>query len=103
MSSPPINFSDYHRTVIGYHGTTIEAAARLVDGDDFAPSDQDDEWFGRGIYFWEHAYQQAWWWAKRRGAESPAVVGAVIRLGMLRLARHGQHRHFTRIPREIGS
>ncbi len=81
MSSPPIDFSDYHRTVIGYHGTTTEAAVRLVDGDDFAPSDQDNEWFGRGIYFWEHAYQQAWWWAKRRGAESPAVVGAVIRLG----------------------
>ena len=81
MSSPPIDFSDYHRTVIGYHGTTTEAAARLVDGDDFDPSDQDDEWFGRGVYFWEHAYQQAWWWAKRKGAESPAVVGAVIRLG----------------------
>ena len=81
MSSPPIDFSDYHRTVIGYHGTTTEAAGRLVDGDDFAPSDQDDEWFGRGVYFWEHAYQQAWWWAKRKGAESPAVVGAVIRLG----------------------
>ena len=81
MPSTPIDFSDYHRTVIGYHGTTTEAAARLVDGDDFDPSDQDDEWFGRGIYFWEHAHQQAWWWAKRKGSEAPAVIGAVIRLG----------------------
>jgi hypothetical protein len=41
----------------------------LVAGEDFQASDEDDEWFGKGVYFWEHAFQQAW------------VVGAVIRLG----------------------
>lgn len=81
LPQTPVNFSDYHRTVIGYHGTTAEAADRLVSGEDFEPSDEDDEWFGKGVYFWEHAFQQAWWWAKRKGNPNPAVIGAVIRLG----------------------
>ena len=67
--------------MIGYHGTSAEAAARLVAGEPFDASDEDDEWFGRGIYFWEHTFHQAWWRAKRKDRSSPAVVGAVIRLG----------------------
>ncbi|MCE9566395.1 MAG: hypothetical protein K8U57_30595 [Planctomycetes bacterium] len=81
MPPPPIDFADYHRTVIGYHGTTVEAADRLVAGDPFEESDEDDEWFGKGIYFWEHAFQQAWWWARRDDNPHPAVIGAVLRLG----------------------
>ncbi len=78
---PPIEFADYHRTVIAYHGTTAEAAERLVAGEPFTASDEDDEWFGRGVDFWEHAFQQAWWWARRPGHPNPAVVGAILRLG----------------------
>jgi hypothetical protein len=81
---PPqiLDYSDYHRTVIGYHGTDVTAADRLVAGEAFEPSDQDDEWFGKGIYFWEHAFKQAWWWARdHKKHDRPAVVGAVIRLG----------------------
>lgn len=78
-------YADYHRTIIGYHGTTAEAAERLVNGEPFAESEKDDEWFGRGIYFWEHAPKQAWWWANRRTKKgkngTPAVIGAIIRLG----------------------
>jgi hypothetical protein len=81
VPSPSIDFSDYHRTVIGYHGTAVAAADRLVSGEEFAESDEIDEWFGKRIYFWEHAFQQAWWWARRRNESDPAVVGAVIRLG----------------------
>ena len=105
MALPPIDFSDYHRTVIGYHGTRVKTADRLVAGEAFDPSDEEDEWFGKGIYFWEHAFQQAWWWARRRHHSSrlpllsigtlniawwwarrrhhssPAVIGAIIRLG----------------------
>lgn len=82
MPQTSIDFSDYHRTVIAYHGTTMEAAERLVAGDGFLQSDEDNEWFGTGIYFWEHAFQQAWLWAKKKKSQTkPAVVGAVIRLG----------------------
>ncbi len=81
MPQTPIDFSDYHRTVIAYHGTTVSAAERLVAGEDFQPSDEDDEWFGKGIYFWEHAFQQAWRWARRKDPSNPAVIGAILRLG----------------------
>jgi hypothetical protein len=75
-------FSDYHRTIIGYHGTTVTAAERLVSGERFLASDRDNEWFGRGVYFWEYAPKQAWWWAREHKAnDRPAVVGAIIRLG----------------------
>jgi hypothetical protein len=77
-----LDFSDYHRTVIGFHGTDMASAERLVAGEDFEPSDEDDEWFGKGIYFWEHAFKQAWWWARRhKRHKHPSVIGAVIRLG----------------------
>lgn len=77
-----VSFHDYHRTIIGYHGTTAEAAERLVNGEPFKASDNDDDWFGTGIYFWEYAPKQAWWWAERlKRHRKPAVVGAIIRLG----------------------
>ena len=82
MPAQILDYSDYHRTVIGYHGTDAVSAERLVSGEDFAPSDQDDEWFGKGIYFWEHAFKQAWRWARdHKKYSQPAVIGAVIRLG----------------------
>lgn len=36
---------------------------------------------GHGIYFWEYAPQQAWWWAERRHGKEGAVVCALVRLG----------------------
>lgn len=77
----PQTFFDYHRTVIGFHGTKRSIAKRLVAGDPFGPSTNDDDWLGHGIYFWEYAPQKAWWWAKRRYGSNAAVVGATIRLG----------------------
>lgn len=73
---------DYHRTVIGYHGTRRRTAEALVRGESFKASENHDDWLGHGIYFWEYAPRQAWWWAERRYEhEQPAVVGAMIRLG----------------------
>lgn len=73
---------DYHRTVIGYHGTRRATAEELVRGNPFRSSENADDWLGHGIYFWEYAPQQAWWWAERRyGATQAAVVGTMIRLG----------------------
>jgi hypothetical protein len=74
-------YLDYHRTVIGYHGTSTEIADALVDGKPFKESAKTYEWLGSGVYFWEYAPQQAWWWAKRLKFSEPAVVGAIIRLG----------------------
>lgn len=76
-------FEDYHRTVVGFHGTTLETAKRIVSGETtFRVSRNDDDWLGHGIYFWEYAPQQAWAWARKRYALRTriAVVGAMIRL-----------------------
>ena len=76
------DYRDYHRTIVAYHGTTAAAADRLVDGGEFTPSSKIYEWLGKGVYFWEYAPRQAWWWTKElRRNSRPAVVGAMIRLG----------------------
>lgn len=49
------------------------------------PSDNDYDWLGNGIYFWEHAPRRALEFAreqKERGkVDKPAVLGAYINLG----------------------
>ncbi len=81
------HFEDYHRTVIGYHGTKRSIALEIVQRNrNFKFSRNKDDWLGHGIYFWEHAPQQAWWWAERRRRrhkwdEDVAVLGSMIRLG----------------------
>jgi hypothetical protein len=72
---------DYDRTVVAFHGTRRATAEKLVAGSSFGKSENDDDWLGHGIYFWEYAPQQAWWWVKRRYGEDSAVVGALVRLG----------------------
>jgi hypothetical protein len=80
-------YSDYHRTVIGYHGTKRETALQIIQGNRaFEPSQNNDDWLGHGVYFWEYAPQQAYLWAKKRQHakkwdDEIAVVGSMIRLG----------------------
>jgi hypothetical protein len=51
----------------------------------FKSSENDFDWLGRGIYFWEHGLDRALRFAhfqKERGKlEKPAVVGAIVQLG----------------------
>jgi hypothetical protein len=92
-------FDDYHRTVVGYHGTGLTAALRIVNRiEDFRWSERDYDWLGGGIYFWEYAPKQALKFAEirqrqykgkqhktpedeRRATEPLAVVACMIRLG----------------------
>lgn len=76
-------FADYHRTIIGYHGTRREKTLAIVSGREaFSPSRKAYDWLGHGIYFWEYALQQAWAWARRHyPGEEIAVVASMIRLG----------------------
>lgn len=77
-------YEDYHRTIIGYHGTTRETAEAIVRHEaEFRPSENPGDWLGHGVYFWEYAPQQAWKWARTRYGEEKdvAVLGAMIRLG----------------------
>ena len=80
-------YSDYHRTVVGYHGTRVSTALRIVQGiESYNESKNPDDWLGHGIYFWEYAPKQAWAWAEQRRRtqkwdEGVAVLAAMIRLG----------------------
>src|SRR3954469_25733504 len=82
-----MRFDDYHRTIVGYHGTRLSVALDIVNRRrGFSHSRNRDDWLGHGIYFWEYAPSQARWWAerrqKRRGWNEPiAILGSMIRLG----------------------
>ena len=82
-----VSYADDHQTVIGYHGTRRETALRIVQRlGPFGRSQNDDDWLGNGIYFWEYAPRQAWLWAdqrrrRKRWSGEIAVVASMIRLG----------------------
>jgi len=77
----------YQRTVIAYHGCDESVlAAVLLRGAQLRQSDNDYDWLGRGIYFWEHGPQRALEWARwrartGRGVHEPTILGAIVHLG----------------------
>lgn len=78
----------FARLVVGYHGCTEAFARELLLGKkpvrEWRPSANDWDWLGNGIYFWEHAPERAWRWARERyrtRRQRPAVLGAYIQLG----------------------
>ncbi len=76
---------NYDRLVVGYHGCDVEVAERVLAGDALKPSQNDFDWLGTGIYFWEYGLDRALQFAndqKIRGkVKTPAVVGALLQLG----------------------
>ena len=79
---------DYQRTIIAYHGCDESVVRRvLLTGEHLAASENDYDWLGYGIYFWEFGPERAFEWAveqKKRDPKrikKPAVIGAVIQLG----------------------
>ncbi len=73
----------YQRTVIGYHGCDESVVPDvLLKGNKLKQSQNDYDWLGRGIYFWEHGSQRACEWAQNsRAIQRPALIGALINLG----------------------
>ena len=75
----------YDRTIIAYHGCDAEVAERLLAGAPFQMSENDYDWLGSGIYFWEFGSRRALDFAhfqtKFGRVKTPSVVGAVIQLG----------------------
>jgi hypothetical protein len=77
---------DYQRLVIGYHGCDAAVRDRVIlHGGRLNSSQNEYDWLGHGIYFWEHGPERALEWAKQqrtRGKiQKPAVLGAVLHLG----------------------
>lgn len=65
----------------------MSVAKALISGKSvFKPSQNDYDWLGEGMYFWENNKERAFEYAKEsikrnKGQEKPAVVGAVLTLG----------------------
>ncbi len=81
-----MNHNAYQRLVIGYHGCDAKAARDVLrKNGSLKPSENDYDWLGHGIYFWEHGPARALEWAQQHKTmgriEKPSVVGAVLHLG----------------------
>ncbi len=78
--------------VLGFHGTDVETAERVLAGEEhLKPSNNDYDWLGHGIYFWEYSPQRALEFATQARKDgkitqgkikTPAVIGAVIDPGV---------------------
>jgi hypothetical protein len=73
--------AESQRIVVGYHGTSARKAEAIFRERLFQPSENDYDWLGHGIYFWEEAPYRAWRWAGQKYGHDAAVVQANIRLG----------------------
>jgi hypothetical protein len=69
------------RSVVGYHGTRIDRAEAAIASGEFLPSENDYDWLGHGVYFWEFAPGRAWQWAQAKYGNEAAVITAQIELG----------------------
>jgi hypothetical protein len=74
--------------VLGYHGCDKAVGERILTGEPFKQSNNDYDWLGPGIYFWEANPLRGLDFArearKRRTSniKQPFVIGAVISLGL---------------------
>ncbi len=81
-------YSKLPNLVIAFHGCDIETYENvLYKHQHLTSSNNDYDWLGNGIYFWEQNLERAWQWANdkarnvKSGTKTPAVIGAVIDLG----------------------
>lgn len=52
--------------VVGYHGTTQDSAHHILSGEPFRESRREDDWLGRGIYFYGYLEHAQWWTTHNR-------------------------------------
>ena len=84
----PTLYSSRPNLVLGFHGCDRSIANAVINnGTQMKPSQNDYDWLGHGIYFWENNFERAWNWAVEQSQrpnskiKTPAVIGAVIDLG----------------------
>lgn len=75
--------------VLGFHGCDQSVVNKVITGkEELLASNNDYDWLGPGIYFWENNEERAKEWAeqlaKRKGSsiKHPTVIGAIIDLGL---------------------
>ncbi|WP_295620376.1 hypothetical protein [Chamaesiphon sp. GL140_3_metabinner_50] len=65
--------------VYAYHGTSQTKAASILKNG-FLASDNDYDWLGTGIYFFQDAPMRAKQWATEQHPQEPSVICARIQL-----------------------
>lgn len=76
--------------ILGFHGTDATIAHSVLNGEiaHLQSSNNNYDWLGPGIYFWDNSSSRALEWAlslsQRSGSKikQPAVIGAIIDLGL---------------------
>jgi hypothetical protein len=81
-------YSRRSNLILGYHGLDESIGRRIIAGEDqLLPSENDYDWLGHGIYFWENSLVRAQQWAKKQSqrkdtsVKKPFAIGATIDLG----------------------
>ncbi|WP_242848109.1 hypothetical protein [Ruminococcus sp. HUN007] len=75
-------YSKLPNLVLGFHGCHKDVFDSVVKGGQHLKrSENEYDWLGNGIYFWENSPERALDWAKSRYKDEACVVGAVIDLG----------------------
>lgn len=75
-------YSKLLNLILGFHGCKREIYEKvLYHQQHLKKSENDYDWLGNGIYFWENNYKRARDWAYNRYGEEGKVVGAVLDLG----------------------
>ncbi len=74
--------------IFGFHGLDEEVGKRILTGEtELKPSENNYDWLGHGVYFWEDSLERARQYAdesisrKNSKIKKPFVIGAVIDLG----------------------
>jgi len=69
--------------VLGFHGCDRKIADTVIkEGKELNKSENEYDWLGHGIYFWEGSNDRALEWARENSnVRDPAVIGAIIKLG----------------------
>ena len=81
-------YSRRSNLVLGFHGLDESIGKRIIAGEDeLLPSENDYDWLGHGIYFWENSLARAQMWAEQQSqrkdtsVKKPFAIGATIDLG----------------------
>ncbi len=79
--------------ILGFHGCDLEVRDKIIStkGEVLEISENEYDWLGKGLYFWENNHQRALDFAtylsknpphnKKQKIKTPAVLGAIIDLG----------------------
>jgi hypothetical protein len=86
MSITEIIYASDHGLLIGFHGCDESTRDKVLFGKEpLHQSNNDYDWLGDGMYFWQNNYDRAWNFAANPPPDSkikkPAVLGAVFSLG----------------------